>query len=211
MGVLNINFFLICFGILGCYAAWRTTHRPWLKVVLGMLVSVCLLQLLMNRFFPPQPHSVMEIAASRPTAKSVDKAESPATTTSVKANSSPNDDGIMGYLHNEWTSLQNDSCALTYMRETPLSPVVYALHAHKLMENYKQMRAMGGRPDLGTSSRLLIQSFGDEDFTNSQGNESSLCDSFGKWATKVAGRPPEEQRQIWDNLRSSDEEDYDRP
>jgi hypothetical protein len=192
---VTYSFYLICFGILGCYAGLRTVRAGWAKGLIAIVLVFCLIHLGFDTFYSKE-HQADQMAARtlRPNMQG----------------------GVKGYVQAKIVDLQADRCVLSHLEETPLSPIAYAIELHSFLAAYKKMQAaqMAGGAGIGKISKLLVSSFGDTASNlspqeaaavkdNSGGNIESLCQAFGKWTGTLATMPKAEQTQVWNDFQST--------
>ncbi len=194
---MTSSFYFICFGILGCYAGLRTVRAGWAKGLIAIVLVFCGLHLVFDALFSKERHADIVAASTlRP---------QPAG-------------GVGGYVHAKMVDLEADRCVLGHLRDTPLSPIAYAVEMHSFLAGYKKMQAAelagGSNSSLGKVSGLLVDSFGDTAGALSPdeaaavkddggGNLESLCNAFGKWTGTLAKKPVAEQRQVWNSFQAS--------
>ena len=195
---MTYSFYLICFGVLGCYAGLRTVRAGWAKGLISLVMAVCLIHLAFDAAFSRTNHAD-EVAAN-----------------ALRPRPSGSGGGLRGYFHAKLADIQADQCVLAHMQDSPLSPVAYIIELHSFLAAYKRMQASqmngGGGASLGSLSALVVHSFGSaaqrltpEEAAAVQGggNIESLCNAFGKWTESLASLPDSEQRQIWDAFKSN--------
>ena len=183
--MVNFNFLLILLGVLGCYAAIRTTRREGLRVLLIVVLVICVVVLAVDRLVQPAV-SPGEAAANREVA--------------------------VGFFARQVQDLRTDACLVHLLHETPLSPIAYVLEMHNFLQDYRQAQAASavGQAGLGQTADLFAKSFGEtgaelspeeERAVEGKGGPESLCHAFEKWAAKVSGYDPAAQREMWGRLQ----------
>jgi hypothetical protein len=187
--MVNLNFLLILLGVLGGYAVIRTVKREGVRVLLIAMLAVCLVVLLVDRFMPPAV-APSEAAANR--------------------------EATTGFFARQVEGLRTDACLLHVMHETPLGPLAYMLEMHSFLQNYRQAQAASalGQASLGQTADLFARSFGETgadlspqeaQAVQGKAGPESLCQAFEKWAVRVSGYDPADQRTLWGRLQTAGE------
>ncbi len=193
---MTLNFYLICFGILGCYAGLRTARHGWVKGLICIFLAGCIIHFAFDTFMKPErPPPKIHIAANEPLIRH---------------------QGVRGFFGDRLDDLETDRCVMRAMEVTPLSPIAHVVELRSFLAGYKQLQAqqLHGAQNLKSLSALASRSLGaTSDILNPQETAAiaathtddleSLCNAFGKWTANVATLPPPEQQQIWINFLST--------
>ncbi len=116
---MNLHFFLICFGVLGCYAAIRTANRG-LRVIILFVVIMCALKVM----FGDMPKTVVATASP---------AVAPQQT--VQSEAIPHV-AVMSKVE----GMQNNRCAMYILENSPLGIFAYGIETHKFLLEYHQLQ-----------------------------------------------------------------------
>ena len=189
---MGLSSFIICFGVLACYAALRTVKRGWIKAIVVLFMVVCGIQLGLNWIFPIQPQQVAQRApdaVQRPTSRAEALALAPqqaATTTplaAAPAMAQTVSARLAGSMREKLVAAQNDPCLLRQLKDTPLSPLVYVLEAHQFLDSIVQLKGQGANAnDIAHVSQVFMQSFGDGAVTSNSAappGMSGVASAFG--------------------------------
>jgi hypothetical protein len=199
---MTMSFYLICFGVLGCYAALRTIRAPWAKGVIAILMVGCLIHLGIRAFLPASPAPATPAVATRLAA--------PPQATAAQARAAPQGN----FFHRKLEAIEADKCVLDHLKESPLSPLVYMVELHRFLTGYKQLQAAQLKGNMTAVNNLFGDTFGDSGSrlspeeqravqSNEPGNLETLCGAFGKWTETLAQKSQPEQKRIWDSFQAS--------